>query len=101
MEIIKIKTVIGGGDIIPPGVREVLTIEIKDGYATFHFLDSRTTKKFVVKSKRDKTGDFLYSERLKKALGEYPGLKKEEIKDNLIKILEKLSGRKIKLKNAK
>lgn len=84
----------GKGSIIPAGVIETLIIEIIDNFASFHFIDAKTTKMFAIQQNRDGVNS-SYNERLKKAICRYPDLTKEEIQQHIKERLQAL-GAKIK-----
>lgn len=79
----------GVGSVIPKGVTEELVINVRDGSATFHFKDSKTTKAFAIFQTKDGTPT-KYVERIQTAIGYYEGMKKQEISDMLMKKLKNL-----------
>ena len=90
---IKIQMKIKGGlnSVIPAGKMEVLTIEITNGFAAYHFLDCKITKLFSEGQKKDGV-ESIYNERLKKTICKYPNMNKEEIAKHISNRLKILGG---------
>ena len=82
------------GVLIPHGVTEELTAEIADEVAVFHFRNSSTTRRFALTAMRLErargANDTAYIERIGKATTRYKGLKKEEIRDLLLKQFQQM-----------
>lgn len=80
----------GKGSIIPPGVTEVLAVEIIDEWAFYHFNDVKTTKKFVETQKKDGVYS-TYHPIKKKCICNYPGMNKIKISEHITARLKELS----------
>lgn len=80
----------GKNSVIPAGVTENLRIDIMDEFATFHFDDCKTTKKFAEGQSKDGVKS-AYSERLKKTFCEYPSMNKQAIFEDISRRLKELS----------
>ncbi|MBM3191437.1 MAG: hypothetical protein FJZ63_02120 [Chlamydiae bacterium] len=99
VDIIKIKARMADkdGKLIPRGVLELLSIEIADQVAVFHFKDGKTTERWaklaMALEKERGADDTRYIPRLQKAITKYPAKKKEEIRDLILKKLEQLGGK--------
>lgn len=89
------------GILIPKGVIAYLTCEIYEGKAVFQFNDWRITYKFamlaIAEERKNGEEKTFYSQRLQKALTNYEGKSQEEVKDIVIKDLNKIG---VKIKNA-
>jgi len=95
--IIKIKAGMSDpkGKLIPRGVREQIIIEIADEVATYYFKNSRITKNFAefeieMDKQNGKEQTTFFAQRIGKALRKYPGMKKEEIRDDILEKFKKL-----------
>lgn len=83
----------GGKDsVIPVGVTEQLTINIRDLTATFHFIDSKTTKRFALQT--NSKGEFKaeYIERLQLAVIVYPNMNQKQIAEKIVSDIKELQG---------
>lgn len=72
------------GKMIPRGLRETFTCEIADQTAVWYFRDPRLTRKRVMDLRAAGFTNNVYMERLGKAVTEYKGKKKEEIRDEIL-----------------
>lgn len=85
------------GYLLPRGVRVKLTAEIADEVAVFSFDKPQFMKKFAtviiaLEKKRNAT-DTKYIERMQKTITQYPGKKKEEIRDILLEQFRQLGAK--------
>jgi hypothetical protein len=64
--------------VIPNGIKETLQIEVFDGYASFKFVDDKTTRKFAQSQKKSEF-ETKYIERLQKAVVKYPNMSQTAI----------------------
>ncbi len=79
----------GKGGVMPPGTEEVLTVEITDGVAALHLQHSGFTRAMAKQECIDGVQS-VYVERLQKCISKYPGMKKKEIGELILKRIQGL-----------
>jgi len=86
---IKMKIAGGALSVIPPGITELMTIEVRDEFAFFHFQDCKITKAFAERQNQDKV-ESKYNERLKKTACKYPGMSQDQILKHISERIQEL-----------
>lgn len=86
---IKMKIAGGALSVIPPGITELMTIEIIDEFAIFHFQDCKITKAFAERQNQDGV-ESKYNERLKKTTCKYPGMDQDQVLKHISERIQEL-----------
>lgn len=83
----------GEGSIIPRGVIEDLLINVRDGSATFHFNDAKTTKALAQGQIKDGV-ESQYIERMQTTICLYPNMSQEQIVNHISNRLKEMEKKK-------